>query len=174
MKTILYIILMILAPSFVFAQETKLDIAFDHESSLKKFLVKQISVSESRSIPAREPYVHSITIRLTLDLEGEVIDLSFIEKAKDDDFNNMFERWTRSTSGKWKFNEIGEEVEQVYVIIPYLHRTPPDDRSKYPKDLEEQFTAYHNSLSYENIEGCDETNCVIWKQITNYTGTPVR
>ena len=156
------------------AQETKLDIQFDHEWSLKKFLVKQVRGPETRSLPARLPYVHSVTIKLTIDLKGEVIDLGYIEKAEDDVFNKLFEKLVRSTSGKWKIIEASDKVGQVYVIIPYLHRTPPDDRSKYPKDLEEQFTTYHNNLSFADIEGCDATNCIILPQITNYTGTPVR
>ena len=156
------------------AQESKLEIQFDHEWSLRKFLVTQVSVAEGKSIPGRKPYVHSATLKLALNISGEVTALEFIERAEDNDFNIMFERMARSTSGKWKFVEVAEEVEQVYVIIPFLHRTPPDLESEYPKELEEQFNNYHKSLSFENFEGCNETNCIIWKQIRNYTGTPVR
>ena len=169
-----FTLLLFLLSDAVFAQETKLEVQFDHEWGLWKYLVKQVSVAESRSLPGRIPYVHSATVKLTLDLEGKIIDFSFIERAKDEDFNKMFERMARSTSGKWKFVEVAEEVEQVYVIIPFLHRTPPDLESDYPKDLEKEFNNYHSSLSFETLEGCNESNCVIWKQIRNVTGATVR
>ena len=174
MAKFISIFLMLLMTTSVMAQKTKLDIQFDHESSLWKYLVKQVRGPETRIIPAMLPYAHSSTIKLTLDLEGEIIDLQFIEKAEKEIFNQIFEKLARSTNGKWKFTEVSEEVKQVYVIIPFLHLTPPDSQADYPTALKQHFTDYHNSLSYKDIEGCNETNCVIWKQIINYTGTPVR
>lgn len=174
MKTIYLIAIILLFPSCILAQETKMEIQFDHEWSLRKFLVTQVSIDEGKSLPGREPYVHSATLKLAINLDGKVTDLGFIERAQDDDFNKMFERMARSTSGKWKFVEIADNVEVVYVIIPFLHKTPPSLKSKYPKELEEQFNVYHKSLSFETIEGCNASNCFISEQIRNYTGTPVR
>ena len=174
MTKLFYTLLLVLLIHPTFAQETKLDIQFNHEWSLKKFLVKQVRGPEARSLSYSLPYVHSATIKLTLNLDGQVIDLGFIEKAENDVFNKLFEKLARTTSGKWRFNEISEDVDKVYVILPFLHRTPPDLDSDFPKDLDAQFTAYHKSLSFEKLEGCDESNCIIWEEIKNVTGPRVR
>ena len=174
MLKLVVLFLMPLTVNTAVAQKTKLNLEFDHEWSLWKYLVIQVRGPETRSLAYREPYVHSATIKLTINLNGEITDLGFIEKAEDEVYNELFEKLARTTSGKWKFVEIADSVEQIYVILPFLHKTPPDLKADYPLDLEEQFNTYHKSLSFETLEGCDETNCVIWKQNRNYTGVPIR
>jgi|TARA_Y100000813_G_C24029316_1_gene288956 hypothetical protein len=65
---------------------------------------------------------HSATLNLTIDLEGKVLQVDFVEKAEEEDFNQLFERWVRSTSVKWKVTNVPKGVGTLNIIIPLLQK----------------------------------------------------
>ncbi|MBO6494176.1 MULTISPECIES: hypothetical protein [Roseivirga] len=171
-KAILSVILLLNTLS-CFSQQN-LSIEFQDERSLKKYLVYQMSREEAKKLKERPPYVHSATLNLTIDLKGKMLQVDFVERAEEEDFNQLFERWARSTSGKWKVTGVPKGVETLNIIIPFLQKTPPDPALKGWDSLSRKFQTYHQSLSADNIENCEKGSCIILNEIVNGMYAPVR
>ena len=142
--------------------------------SLEKYMVIQLSRDEARPLKKRLPYIHSATLNLTIDLEGKLLHVDFVERAEEEDFNQLFERWVRSTSGKWKVTNVPKGVQTLNIIIPFLQKTPPDPALKGWDSLSRKFQTYHQSLSADNIENCEKGSCIILNDIVNGMYAPVR
>ena len=93
--------------------------------SLEKYMVIQLSRDEARPLKKRLPYIHSATLNLTIDLEGKLLHVDFVERAEEEDFNQLFERWVRSTSDKWKVTNVPKGVGTLNIILPFLQKTSP-------------------------------------------------
>ncbi|KYG77852.1 MULTISPECIES: hypothetical protein [Roseivirga] len=171
-KEVLFL-LMFLLTNTCFSQK-ELKIEFQDEMSLAKYMVVQLGREEAKPLKKRLPYIHSATLNLTIDLKGKILQVDFVERAEEEDFNQLFERWVRSTSGKWKVTDAPGGVETLNIIIPFLQKTPPYAGYKDWTDLIEKFQNYHTSLSPDNIENCEASSCIIVHEIVNVMYPAVR
>ena len=167
-------LLLTLITSQGISQSGDYDIKFDHEWSLMKFFNKHVSGKETYKFAERSPYVHSGTVDLTIDLEGKILEVDFIEKNEKDDMNTFFKHLAMDTDGLWKPMNVPDGVDTMHVIIPILYRTQP----VYPKDdrpdLIKKFQEYHNSLKTNQLEVCKDSLCVILPEVSIISGPRVR
>ena len=127
-----------------------------------------MSREEAKKLKERAPYVHWATLNLTIDLDGNIQKVDFVERTEEEDFNQLFERWARSTSDKWKVTNVPKGVGTLNIIIPLLQKNPPyisgyDDWT----DLIKKFQKYHQSLSPDNVRNCDAGSCLIFDEMIN-------
>ncbi len=171
-KNLLFLFMLLLMNTCFSQKELKIE--FQDKMSLEKYMVIQLSRDEARPLKKRLPYIHSATLNLTIDLEGKLLHVDFVERAEEEDFNQLFERWVRSTSGKWKVTNVPKGVQTLNIIIPFLQKTPPDPALKGWDSLSRKFQTYHQSLSADNIENCEKGSCIILNDIVNGMYAPVR
>ena len=81
-----------------------------------------MSREEAKKLKERAPYVHWATLNLTIDLDGNIQKVDFVERTEEEDFNQLFERWVRSTSVKWKVTNVPKGVGTLNIIIPLLQK----------------------------------------------------
>lgn len=156
------------------AQETKLDIEFEHEWTLSKFLNIHVTGKGTRKFEARTPYVHSGTLDLTINLQGKILHVDFIEKNEKEDMNTFFKLLAMETDGLWNPVNVPNGTESVHVIIPILYRTKPEfDKDDRP-DLIQQFQEYHQGLNISQLEVCKNSPCALKPETLIVTYPSVR
>ena len=161
---------MILTPILALGQSSNFNIEFTHEWNYQKFFNKQISGKGTSKFAEREPYVHSATIDLTLDLQGKIISVDFIEKNEKEDMNNFFKELVNDTNNLWKPVNVPAGVTTVHVIIPFLYRTAPYSKDDDRPDLIQQFTSYHDGLSQGLNDKYSDGNYIVIPQVYIYSG----
>ena len=165
MKKLYLTLILALISNIIMAQHGDYDIKFDHEWSLYKFLNIKVTGKGTRKFEARQPYVHSGTLDLTIDKEGKIVHIDFIEQNEKEDMNTFFKQLAMDTDGLWKPVNVPDGVETMHVIIPILYRTKPEFNKDDRLDLVQKFQEYHQSLKTDDLAVCKDSFCAIKPEV---------
>ena len=169
-----FTLLLFLLSDAVFAQESKLEVEFDHEWGVEKYLLKNKLWRGTRKLAERPPYVHSLTIDLEIGLNGKIIGSELLEKTAEEDINTFWLNLALDTDSLWKPVNVPEGSNTVHVIIPIIFRTPPYKSSDDRPGLIEKFRDDHTRLNKEIDQLHPKGNYIVIPEIFTFTGARPR
>ncbi len=113
-------------------------------------------------------FVYSLTLDIQIDADGNVENVSLIEKSTNNKFDSYLVKKISDTSGMWEITGTNIHSNTYHIVVPYRMKIFP----KYSKiDTEkreiksDKYGRQHENLKIDDLAGYDKSSTIILNEV---------